>query len=154
MRRMVFFEGIDKTGKTTLRRALADWRRDFFTYFDRGPWSRYALGRYYGYEGDKPALAVMRQAAPLAVVFHVHRDLDEIVELQLGAEGQTREVLEAQERLFDEAFATVPPAVLVHVHNRKGEDPAVLADEVRTRLMEIAAAAPSAVSPAPTPENH
>lgn len=151
MRHMVFFEGLDKTGKTTLCRSLSSWRRDTFTYFDRGPWSRYALGRYYGYEGVAPALAIMRQAAPIAVVVFVHRDLDDVVALQQGKENMTRAGLEAQERLFDEAFATVPPAVLLHVHTRAGEDQA---DELRTRLTAIAGTARSAVATAPSAGDH
>ena len=136
---MVFFEGLDKTGKTTLYRALATWRRDQFSYFDRGPWSRCALGGYYGLQpGIAAAAGLAARAAPWAIVVYVHRDFETLVALQRHEERFSRAQLEEQERLFEDAFLRLPPAHLVHVHNGPDTSLASLIQDVRGRLDEIA----------------
>lgn len=145
MKRFVFLEGVPRSGVTSIWRALQSWHRDEFSYFDHGPWGRYARG---GSRRDdvevRSALQLASRAAPVSVAVFVHRDAGAILRGdQAPGVTLTAEELAEHERLLGEAFAQVPPAHLLHVWNREGTTLDDLVADLQQRLAEIAGQPPS-----------
>lgn len=142
MKHMVFVEGVDGVGKTSLIEALGSWRSDTFSFFDRGPWSRYVYGTYFGFRaGLAPAASLIRRIGPMSIVVHVHRPFEAIERCRAGTERAT---VEAQERLFEEIWRTLGPRHVVHLHNDDTVSLDDLARTLRERLQELVPEEPDA----------
>lgn len=144
MKHMVFFEGVDGVGKTSLIAALGNWRSDTFTLFDRGPWSRYVYGTCFGYQaGLAPAASLIRRIGPYSIVVHVHRPIEQVQGCRADV---PREVVAEQERLFHELWRELAPAHVVHVHN---DGTASLDELARTLQAQLEALVPAGEPAAP-----
>ncbi len=131
---MVFFEGIEGVGKTSLCAALAGWRADTFSLFDRGPWSRWVYARHFGYSsGVAQTESLVQRIRPYAIAVHVHRPFEHV---QGCRPSLARDAAEAQEALFEQAWRLLPPQHVLHLHN-DGEQVEQVAAALRERLSAL-----------------